>query len=340
MQSGRLLTVKELAEGFETRLQHSKKLPAAQITAVGKAVSRLIKTGVEVEVPAKVAAAIRSGSLQRTGGVVRDNSGRIRHILQDPGKAASVLKSPVVVIMALDFAESALLNEKLKEIQEQLDRIEGKIDDLTHSKINAAFHEASNIVYYKNPEDRRIRMHAALNMISEAIPLLDHRMARKSEEVKEKARIHSNDDFFWPFSRRKCRDAVFEHASEIHKDLTVKAALLALRARIQEELGEHAAAAESRKELTVTCLHWDEFFNDVFGFDGMLIPRIGKEPSLPVIAVQSLLINIVQDVSYELKKERARETKKLSFAFSRDASQLSHAALIQDAAGFAVPLDE
>ena len=92
------LKLQELAINVQARVDRSVTFPKVILQSVSKALSRLAKTSVELDVPTEIARAIRSGQLVRTGGVVRDNAGRIRHILQDAGKAKAILKSPILVL--------------------------------------------------------------------------------------------------------------------------------------------------------------------------------------------------------------------------------------------------
>ncbi len=51
---------------------------------------------------------------------MRDARGRSILHLKDASKLKRILKSPLLPMMLLDFAEGALLNQKLKEIEAQL----------------------------------------------------------------------------------------------------------------------------------------------------------------------------------------------------------------------------
>jgi hypothetical protein len=335
------LTISELAKVVESRFERDKSTHLSKVPAqlAAKALSRLAKTAVEVDVPAKVAIAIRAGKLVRTGGVVRDKAGKIRHLLQDSSTTQSILKSPAIVFMALDIAESALLNEKLKEIQEQLERIEGKIDDLVMSKLHAAFSEVSTLPGYADLKHRETRIHAALSMISEALPLIFNRLDRSLKLIESKAKEYESTEFFLPWSKPNFRDSIFLLVSDTQKDIAFSSALLALRARLQEELKADAAAKATRRELTVFTLAWDESLREILqsreltqkpkdqkGLGSGLPPRQQLK-----MEMNDLLSGFVTSLFWPDEDDLHRETVGKCKAALKVSDQMSAAVLLQDA---------
>lgn len=247
------------------------------VTDAIKTLARFKSTYVELEVPRELAKEIASGKLFRDGGVVRDGAGQIRKILQDPKAAGKLLKGPAVMFALVDLAQTVLLNEKLKEIQEQLQSIEDKVDQLVEAKITSGFEEARQIAHYQKPAERNKRVHSALSFITEAVSLVKKSITQQAESLR--AKVHEADPnkpaFFG--SRTKARTESIKSARKLQKQIRLKASLLSLRAKLQEELMEYKAAERTRAEISATVLGWAAFFRETFDMGSPMRPYGGEK---------------------------------------------------------------
>lgn len=246
------------------------------ITDAIKTLSRFKGTNVEVVVPREIAKEIASGKLFRDGGVVRDSAGQIRKILKDPKAAGKLLKGPAMMFALVDLAQTVLLNEKLKQIQEQLQSIEDKVDQLVESKINSGFEEARQISHYQKPAERNKRVHSALTHITEAVTLVQKSIKQEAESLKRKVNEANPNTVAFFASRTKARTESIEAARKLQKRIQLLASLLSLRAKLQEEIMEFKAADYSRSEISATILGWAAFFKDILDMGGPMRPYGGE----------------------------------------------------------------
>jgi hypothetical protein len=260
----------DLVEG-DLRKENSG-LSADIVSTALKAVSRFKRTGIELEVPAELAKEIAKGNLFRNGAVVRDSAGKIRGFLQDPKKAGKLLKGPALAFAVIDIAQTVLLNEKLQEIQDQLRSIEDKVDALIHSKLQSAFVEASQISFLKIPAERNRRVHSALDSIKEALPLLSKTIQSTADTLGEEAKKASPKERSFLRSRSKHREKAISAGRKLTAEVRLFIMLLALRAKLFDELKEYEAAAQTRTELTAVSLFWSEHLETTLGHGSQIRP--------------------------------------------------------------------
>jgi hypothetical protein len=266
----------------------SSGLSPQLITDAIKTLSRFKGTNVEVVVPREIAKEIASGKLFRDGGVVRDSAGQIRKILKDPKAAGKLLKGPAVMFALVDLAQTVLLNEKLKEIQEQLRSIENKVDQLVQGTINRGFEEARQIAHYQKPAERNKRVHSALDFISNGVSLVKESITQQAESLR--AKVHKADPNKTAFfrSRTKARTESIESARKLQKQIRLMSSLLSLRAKLQEELMEYKAAECTRAEISATVLGWAAFFRETFDMGGPMRPYGGEKNLFNSINILSM----------------------------------------------------
>ena len=270
------------ASPFVEILEKDIKNPASgvspqMVTDAIKTLSRFKGTNIEVVVPREIAKEIASGKLFRDGGVVRDSAGQIRKILKDPKEAGKLLKGPAIMFALVDLAQTVLLNEKLKQIQEQLQSIEEKVDQLVESKLNSGFEEARQIPHYQNPAARKDRIHSALTHITEAVTLVQKSIKQGAESLKRKVHEANPNTVAFFASRTKARTESMELARKLQKRIQLLASLLSLRAKLQEEIMEFKAAEYSRSEISATILGWAAFFKDILDMGGPMRPYGGEK---------------------------------------------------------------
>ena len=220
-----------------------------------RAVTRLKDKGILLEIPQELAKGIASRELKRTGSAVRDGAGAIRGFLKAPSKSAKILsKSFTLAMVVVDIAQPVLLNEKLAQIQEQLGRIEDQLKALMDSKLQSAFVEASRIGLYTSPVERKQRIHSALTHITEALPALRSSINSKIKALVAKAKEATPNSISFFGSKLRAREQCQKQTKEIQHEIHLFASLLALRARLEDELGQHLAAAQSRNEMAASLL--------------------------------------------------------------------------------------
>lgn len=251
-------------------------LPTDMVTNAIKTLARFRGTCVELEVPRQIAKEISSGKLFRHGGVVRDAGGKIRLILKDPAAVGKLLKGPAIMFALVDIAQAVLLNEKLKEIQKQLQSIEDKVDQLLESKLTSGFEEARQIPLYSKPAERNKRVHSALDFITESLALVKKAIMQQADLLKRKVREADPNQVAFFGSRTKARGEALDIAKKLQKQIHFLSSLLSLRAKLQEELKEFRAAERSRAEISATILAWAEFFHEQFNQGGPMRPYGGE----------------------------------------------------------------
>jgi len=206
-----------------------------------------------LEVPAEIGRQISLGTLKRTGGVIRDTKRRSVVHLKDASKLKRALKGPVLPLMLLDFAEGALLNEKLEQIQEQLTIAIEKSEQMQRAKLAVPFEKLSNLHHLDSSEARSTELGSINDAIDEAITMARERTAGAKQRAAGAANVYGKKSYF-PFADRgKKREQAFSAAEQFCNDSEIMLALIALRARVHEELGNsRAAIAASELALEFT----------------------------------------------------------------------------------------
>lgn len=130
---------------------------SARLRATARALARLSSNGsreVVLELPKDIASGLVSGSLTRTGGVIRDSEGKIVLHLKDISKLKKALKGAALPLMFLDFAESALLNRKLEQIQKQVSALAEKIEAGQKAMLVLPFEKAAKLAFLTSESSR------------------------------------------------------------------------------------------------------------------------------------------------------------------------------------------
>jgi hypothetical protein len=284
-------------------------LPKDMLLAAGRAISQIGGSTAQVAVPKQVANAIARGELVRHGGVVRDGTGKLRVLLKDPSNLTTIAKSPVWALIALDLAQSALLNAKLAEIQNELRVVHTKVDALLQSKLRAAFEDAAQLPDIRSIEHRAIRIHSALDRLSEALPAAEKLLSDSLLEASSAGSKLGGDSLWESDSYRF--DEFEMRCKEVMSSTIVTASLLALRARLFDEIDEQTAGSNTQRRLTTLIL----------SVDGVLTPVLDKvkaslrnkmqqgAPSVPIPlgGVKSIAANILLDFQNESTRSHARD---------------------------------
>lgn len=216
-----------------------------------KALSRLRFPGgkeVILQIPSVIARDLARGTLTRTGGVIRNAKGAIVDHLKDAGKLKQALKGPVLPLMLLDFAEGALLNQKLQEIQEQLSSLSQKVDQLQWAQMMLPFEKVAKLAHLDSTADREREMRQIQEKVDAALVLARMRLndAWKSTDAAVAAyRVSSHR---LPGSHQKARGEIFKPAAVLVGDAQIAVALLVLRSRLHEELLQPRAAFAASQE--------------------------------------------------------------------------------------------
>ncbi len=277
-----------------------------------RALSRLKNQPFLLEIPSELAKEFSSGSLLRQGGTLRDSTGKIRGFLKDASKSKKILtKAPALAFLAMDVAQSVLLNEKLAQIQDQLGNIDDKLKSLIDSKVRSALAEAPKVFLFKRPAERRLKAHFVLTQISEAIPLINSSLESRLKALGKRISQADPDSISIFGGKSRAREECQRIFQGMTRELSLLTSLYAMRAGLETELGELDAASHSRNELAVTILAWSEQMTNTLSenFHDEL-----SEHSRPHAALNLL--------SFEAPNY-ARKTKEIYAQLSQEANQLA-----------------
>ena len=224
-----------------------------------RALSRLKSQPFLLEIPPELAKEFSAGRLFRQGGTLRDSEGKIRGFLKDASKSKKILtKAPALAFLAMDVAQSVLLNEKLAQIQDQLGQIDDKLKSLIDSKVRSALAEAPKVFLFKQPAERRLKAHFVLTQISEAIPLINSSLESRLKALRKRILQADPDSISIFGGKSRAREECRKIFQEMTRELSLLTSLYAMRSGLETELGELHAACHSRNELAVTTLAWSE----------------------------------------------------------------------------------
>lgn len=285
-----------------------------------KALSRLRIPGNKeavLQIPSSIAADIAKGTLSRTGGVIRNAQGAIVGHLKDAQKLKQALKGPVLPLMLLDFAEGALLNRKLDEIQHELSLLSRKVDQLQHAQIALPFEKVARLAHLDSSADREVEMRQIFQAIDAALALLRRRLADEWHAVDAAVADYRNRSHRFPGSHGKARNKIFNHATALCSDAHVAVALSVLRTRLHQELRQARAAAASSREAVELATDTLDRLNRTLGKDSetrrvdhikTLFARKAKITSSVIDRSNPLLRNLGNLVSTALLQFVLRDT--------------------------------
>ena len=245
------------------------------ITKVAAALVRL-KTGgrtlnVELEVPKEIAKALSSGTAKRVGSVVRNaKSGRILKQLKDvkPSQVRRLLKSPMLAFVLVDALQSALLNEKLAAIQQQLKEIEHKLEAQNQGLFRKAIEQMRELDHLKG-RNRWQTLHQIRDSLREfegrCLYLCDNRWEKIDQLAASfaSARVTNANE-----SKQLCAIA-----STVSREVELVVNAKILHAQMTVELGERTAAEHEVLRLQEFLLEQSERFHATFG-EGAIIQKI------------------------------------------------------------------
>jgi hypothetical protein len=248
------------------------KSAAPIVAKVANALVRL-KTGTravtaELEVPKEIAKALGEGGATRAGSVVRvARSGRILKHLKEvkPSHVRKLLKSPTLAFVVVDAFQSALLNEKLAEIQLQLKEIDRKLHAQHEGLLRKALEQMQDLPDLKG-RNRWLRIHQIQDSLREFEgihrSLCDNRWGAIQQLVEkfQKARLTNVRE-----RKRLC-----EAAQDISRDVEMVANAKILHAQMTIELDETQSAEQEMLRLEDFLLGQDVSFNSVFGEDAAI----------------------------------------------------------------------
>ena len=100
--------------------------------------------------------------------------------------------------------------------------------------------------------------------------------ARVFQVASLRARAGKPHDWSLPFVNSSARKETLTAAKSLLAQMRIKTSLLALRAKLQDELNAPAAANHTRMELSTTILYWSEFFETTLGQGSAIRPILGK----------------------------------------------------------------
>jgi hypothetical protein len=243
------------------------KSAAPMVAKVANALVRL-KTGsravtAELEVPKEIAKALSEGGATRAGSVVRVvRSGRILKHLKEvkPSQVRKLLKSPTLAFVVVDAFQSALLNEKLAEIQLQLKEIDRKLHAQHQGLLRKALEQMLDLPDLKG-RNRWLRIHQIQDSLREFEGihrgLCDSRWDTIQQLVEQfqKSRLTNVRE-----RKRLC-----EAAQDISRDVEMVANAKILHARMTMELGETQTAEQEMLRLEDFLLEQEARFSALFG---------------------------------------------------------------------------
>jgi hypothetical protein len=222
----------------------------------------------ELEVPKEIAKALSEGGATRAGSVVRVvRSGRILKHLKEvkPSHVRKLLKSPTLAFVVVDAFQSALLNEKLAEIQLQLKEIDRKLHAQHQGLLRKALEQMLDLPDLKG-RNRWLRIHQIQDSLREFEgihrSLCDSRWDTIQQVVErfQKARITNVAE----------RKKLCEAAQDIARDVEMVANAKILHARMTIELDETQTAEQEMLRLEDFLLGQEVSFNAVFGEDAAI----------------------------------------------------------------------
>lgn len=235
---------------------------------------------VVLHLPKQIAAALKRGTLMRTGGVIRNRSGEQVLHLKDLSKLKKALKGPMLPLMALDFAQSALLDKKLKEIQEQLSSLLERVEQLHDATLLLPFEKARKLGYFRRGEQRTRTIHEVESAIDSALILCRTRLKADLRKVDDIAQTYGNKNYFG--TKSKDRANAFSAGRQLLNDSQLMISLFGLRSRLYEELEDRRAAQKALDDGRLILAGSVQKLCEVFGEDSA-IRRIDhlKNPLIP-----------------------------------------------------------
>ncbi len=253
----------ELFTAASKRLELSASLGggSAKLRTTAKALSRLSFKGskeVILELPKNVASGLLRGSLKRTGGVIRDTEGQIVLHLRDVSKLKKALKGVALPLMLLDFAEGALLNQKLQQIQQQVSLLAEKVEAAQKATLLLPFEKVAKLGHVTSALSREREVADAQNAIDVALGLSRQRLNAIFVRLEPLYQRFDRSNFAKVRFKRKHRGEIFGAIEEVLPETDVAIALLLLRGRLYEQQEELQAARKAYELATELAVEMNE----------------------------------------------------------------------------------
>lgn len=160
---------------------------------------------VMLEIPKYMLEGLKSGKYERVGGVVRDVHTKqivgwlreaeglkatVINTLNILGPAASVLNLGLsTATLAVVYERTKMLEERLKEAQKTLDKVDMHIEIMFYATLRSALDMARNALQMEDPSNRRSAAMTAINQLIQAwnhyVPLADEHLKLKSQVADE-----------------------------------------------------------------------------------------------------------------------------------------------------------
>lgn len=217
----------------------------------------------ELEIPKALGKMLKGGAAKRFGGVVRNaETGSILKHLKEirPTQVRKLLKSPMLPFVLLDAMQSALLDEKLAEIQVQLKEIDRKLDAQNQAPLRKAIEQMRDLPYLEDESNRRQQLHHLRESLREfeAIHLgLSESRWESVEPLRSsyhRARMTNSSE-----TKKLC-----SLARQISLDLEMIVNAKLMHAQMTLELGERASAEQEMLRLEAFLLHQRQRFQGTF----------------------------------------------------------------------------
>jgi hypothetical protein len=226
-----------------------------------KSGSRLVKP--ELEIPKLIHKALKAGTARRFGGVVRNaETGSILKHLKEikPGNVRKLLKSPMLPYVLFDAAQSALLNEKLAEIQVQLKSVDRKLDAQNQAPFRKAIEQMRELPFLTKEQNRHAQLHQIRESLREFEAIHLGLCEKRWEDIDQLLAAYKGALTTNTSERKKLCDA----AQQLSVDVEMIVNALVLHSQMTLELGELAAAEQEVLGLELFLLAQQERFHETF----------------------------------------------------------------------------
>jgi len=229
---------------------------------------------VDLEIPSDFVNKLGKGKCYRTGGVVRETgSEKIRKHLREvkPSNAKKLSKIASTGFLVLDIIESAIVDQKLKDILEHVKEIEMKIDAQNRGAFKSAISQLKDISRTKNPENKNRKILLIQNELSKCENIfteiyMSHWQDYGIERKKfNKSKITNNAEL----------KKMTELAKKIPNELDIIVSCKIAQIKLYEEQEEYSLAKEKSFELNYFIAGQLDKYKNEFNTDN-LIQTINK----------------------------------------------------------------
>ncbi len=216
------------------------------------------KIVVEFDVPAAVKAGLETGEYLRQGGVIVTADGhKVVHWLREGRAIGHLGQAATVLFVLVNFWSEHVLNKKLQEIQQQLDRIEAHLK----ARLSALFREAHEYLREatraSNDQNQLAWLHKARAKFKTARNETTELLQNKTKEIHTELESYYTSKFYNTGELERIFSLLGE-ANSMGKQI---AHCYQAESRILDALGEFACAEELRVETLNFQLCLDEYLS-------------------------------------------------------------------------------